>query len=311
MRFILTFIRTWMAFFMDLLLGNAVNPLGARVAPYEMSSDMLDIARIAMDYTGLVWWEGLTEDDVTRVFEDPNDRVMIRYHPDQGVCYVSFKGASIRDFDDIRQSYPMIFGRDVCGAAGCCSVERGLHEAYYSDYVAEFEQAVDDCYNNCSGTGCRIVITGHSQGAAIAPVAAIALERYNPILLTFGQHLTQRGRCGVLDNLETYLRFTVVCDWRGNGRPSYDAITYQGNPFTQRHTGTLILLGPDGAATLARNRGMTLLPIAEPCHSAANFYVPYLRNLEPGVWDGFEAGAMCSRNVECKSMQCNGDQTCA
>lgn len=305
---ILAMLWSYIAFFMNVLFGNTTDPNRELVTPYVMTADMLQIADRAVRYSDLVWTIPSQGDAITQVFEDPFDRVMLRYHADEGVCYAAWKGANIATPLNVLQSWSVL-PANVCGSEGCCLVGRGMHEAYYADYVEEFEDAVDDCYNNCPG-GCKVVLTGHSQGAAIAPVAAVALQRYDPILMTYGQHLTLWGpqRCEVLENMETYLRFTTICDTSGTGSPVYDSISIQGYPWLNHHTGTMIMIGPDGAATVARNRGMIFMPVAEPCHNVDNWYKPYIRDLSPGPFDGFSSGAMCSRDIECQSQSCSNQR---
>lgn len=277
------------------------NPLRAAIPPFQLTETLLQQVTASIALSDFVWQRQAQNDEVTWVFQDMNDRALVQYHA--GTCYAVFKGAWAGNPSDFLQSFPMpaFLAKDVCGAAGCCSVERGMYMAYYSDYVMEFEAAVAECYNWCDG-GCPVVITGHSQGAAIAPVAAIALAAYNPILLTFGQHMTQIGDCGVLENMETYLRFNAMCSVMGG--PSYDTLAAWGNFIRGKHSGTHILLGHGGAATLGYNTDMILFPFQEKCHNIFDPYMESIQRLTPGPMNGFVEGSMCTRHIECQSRRC-------
>lgn len=309
--FLIDFVLGWTAFTFDVIYGSTWDPNANRVAPYTLSAEMITYINKSVNYTWWVWDERLVNDveGNTEVFEDPNDRVVVRY--DDGACYVAFKGNEFGDLDDTFQSWTS-FPRRLCGEAGCCFVNHGVYDAYFSDYVEEFEAAVDRCRAKCVDTGdggCPLIITGHSQGAAIAPVAAIALSKHNPILLTYGQHPAIWFRCGVLDDMETYLRFRSQCEQRGE--PFYDAISYQGIPFLGRQTGTLILISPGGASTVAYNDEVTFFPIAEPCHQVHQWYIDPLAQLQPGPLDGFDDGSLCTRHIECRSRSCENERCVA
>lgn len=292
-------------FLLDLLWsstrsGNAVNPMAAGIPPYNMTETMLQHVGISVLLSDLVWREETKTNELQEVFADFNDRVLVRY--ERGSCYVAFRGAWSGNPTDLLQSVPMPFAQDVCGSEGCCTVERGMYRAYYSRYVDRFEAAVQRCTERCDDGPCELVITGHSQGASIAPVAAIALAEYNPTLLTFGQHMTQVGHCDVLENMDTYLRFNSMCPM--GTRPSYDNLPVWGNLISGRHSGTHILLGAGGAATLGYNNDMALLPFREACHNIYDPYMTSIDKLEPGLMDGFSVGSLCSRDIECQSKKC-------
>ena len=166
-----------------------------------------------------------------------------------------------------------------------------------------------ECHDRCEDGGCDLVITGFSQGGALAATAAIALAEYNPKLIKFAQHPTVWFRCDMLDTMETYLRFTGTCQ-SVFGEPAYDSIAFYGNPFVTRHSGTMIMLGPGGAATVAHNTGKTFLPLNMVCHDMDSPYGAGLDLIEPGPIDGYQDGSMCTTDVECKSRQCL-DRRCA
>lgn len=124
----------------------------------------------------------------------------------------------------------------------------------------------------------------------------------NPKLITFGAQRSVGPNCKVLDAMETNLRFTAQCE-RKNGEPAYDLIAQIGGAAT-RPTGVHILLGKGGAVTLGKNADNWLLPALERCHDQREPYLENIQQLTPGLLDGFRSGAICTRDVECRSKTC-------
>lgn len=284
--------------FVHQLFGNLA---AEYVEPYVLKEDMLLTIKESFSNSELAYWEGLERDEDTKIFEDRLDRAIVRHV--EGACYVAFRGSTEKPLDSF-QSAPSLFPRKVCGGAGCCHVERGVAGAYFSGFVEDFEAAVSDCHKKCED-GCDMVLTGFSQGGAIASVAAVALADYNPVLITFAQHPVAWNRCDVLDTMETYLRFTSTCSVLG--QPAYDSIAYYGNPLVGRDSGTMILVGHGGAATVANNKGRTFFPLSSQCHILQDPYKYAIEKvLAPGPLDGYLDGSMCTSDVECQSNNCAG-----
>lgn len=154
-----------------------------------------------------------------------------------------------------------------------------------------------------------MVLTGHSQGGAIATVAAIALAKYNPMLITFAQPRVHGHNCDVIDNMDTYLGVNAICEVRGG--PVYDSITYMGGSRAKQ-TGTFIVAGAGGAATLGYNTDQWLMPILPgECHNIHDDYETVVRSLKAGAFDGFVEGSLCTRHIKCKSNRCVRDRCVA
>lgn len=293
-------ISTFLSFFLSLFAGPA------NTEPFILKEDVLQHVRGALQHSQLAFWDSLeTRMSDVRVFEDQLDRALVR-HIDN-TCYVSFRGTTGSIFDNL-QSVPRLIPRRACGAAGCCFVERGVHEAYYSGFVNDLEAEVEECTQRCEGDhGCPVVLTGYSQGGAIATVAAIALSKYNPTLITYGQQPAAWFGCSVLDNMETYLRFTSMCP--EDGEPHYDAVTYFGNPLVSRQSGTMVMLGNGAAATIGKNSRQTFLPMSGSCHDLEGEYQRSIDNLDVGPIEGYPLGSMCTSSLECASGRC-GQSKC-
>lgn len=147
----------WLMLLLDVMAKRSVNPLRSQILPYNMSSEELMVTEWAMRFSGWVW--GDVYDDVNTVeLEDEDDKVLIRF--EEGTCYAVFRGAN--ETMDRLQTIPSMIGRQVCGGEGCCVVERGMYNAYYSDFNEEFEDAVRACHQRCD-EGCPVVFSGHSQ----------------------------------------------------------------------------------------------------------------------------------------------------
>ena len=58
--------------------------------------------------------------------------------------------------------------------------------AYDTPYRSDMEKSLRDCAKDCVNKDECVVLTGHSQGGAIAAVAAVHLADLNPYVITFG-----------------------------------------------------------------------------------------------------------------------------
>lgn len=287
-------IGTFINFFLSLFVAT-------NKEPFLLNEDVLQQVRGAFNHSQFAFWDNIeTRMSDIHVFDDGPDLALVRYL--DHTCYVSFRGTTGTILDNL-QSVPGLIPRQACGAAGCCFVERGIHQAYYSSFVSDLEAEVEACTQRCDEDGgCDVVLTGYSQGGTIASVAAIALAQYNPTLITYGQQPVAWFNCRVLDNMETYLRFTSLCP--EGGEPHYDAVTYFGNPIVSRHSGTMVMLGNGAAATIGRNARQNFFPVSGACHDLEGEYQRSIDNLEIGPLDGFPAGSLCTASLECQSGTC-------
>lgn len=135
-----------------------------------------------------------------------------------GYCFVAFRGTSLT-WDDWKQNLE-IGNEDICvdlaGTQKCCTSRKGFYDAYDTVYRAQVEQAVRNCAKTCDDLNECVVITGHSQGGAIAAVAALFLADLNPYIITFGQPATIDSPCDLIPSARMY-RFvnTKVTDTIG------------------------------------------------------------------------------------------------
>jgi predicted lipase len=66
------------------------------------------------------------------------------------------------------------------------------------------EAALRDCAASCKLRDECVVMTGHSQGGAIAAVAALYMPDLNPYVITFGQPPTIDAPCDLITSSRWY-----------------------------------------------------------------------------------------------------------
>jgi len=114
-------------------------------------------------------------------FDDGFDDAAIVAKVDN-VCYGIFRGTvEFNGFDELQNLLPGY--RKVPGTD--CYVRTGFYNGYFTNYRAEFEQAVRECVDSCVSGDCELILSGGSQGASIAVVASLYLfEEYNPTVMS-------------------------------------------------------------------------------------------------------------------------------
>lgn len=132
------------------------------VEPYLLQADTLRWVQLSMELSHSVFRpDDISRDDqeqrlrdtnstnttrtiksMTKIFETVLDRAMVRYEDD--TCYVAFRGTNANPLDSL-QSFPSFAPEDVCGAAGCCGINKGVAMAYYTEYVEKLELEVASC----------------------------------------------------------------------------------------------------------------------------------------------------------------------
>jgi hypothetical protein len=126
------------------------------------------------------------------------------------------------------------------------------------------EKEVRECAKSCTNKDECVVITGHSQGGAIAAVSALYLADLNPYVMTFGQPSTVDAPCGVLTSDRIY-RFV-------NTKTTSVGIAYDPIPMSPGlgadHFGHMIVLGDDPS-------GVAFIGL-----DAQDFLQPFLNGVE-------------------------------
>jgi pimeloyl-ACP methyl ester carboxylesterase len=178
-------------------------------------------------------------------FDDEPDQALTAKTVD-GYCYIAFRGTSLT-FEDWSQNLE-IGSIEVCNTGkshgdkpSCCTSRVGFYGAYNTKYRADVEAYVRDCAKSCPNKDECVILTGHSQGGAIAAVAALVLADLNPTVITFGQPSTVNAPCDLLTSDRIY-RFV-------NTKLSDVGIAYDPVPMAPGlgadHFGNMVILSDD------------------------------------------------------------------
>lgn len=114
--------------------------------------------------------------------DEPDAAIFLQ---EEKYCFGIFRGSTPNIADWIQNLNP--FNGQVCSTKGeCCTTRKGFQDAYdLPDYKEALESNLRGCKANC--TDCEIVLAGHSQGGAIASIAAVAMDDLDPTVIAFGQ----------------------------------------------------------------------------------------------------------------------------
>jgi Lipase (class 3) len=176
-----------------------------------LSKGVMDLTLIAAELSDLAYAVTAPNDTQTMDYtafgyykEEPDQALTAKTK--NGYCFVAFRGTSLT-WDDWKQNLE-IGNQDICvdvaGTEKCCTSRIGFFQAYNTTYRHEVEQAVRDCAKTCVDKDECVVITGHSQGGAIAAVASMYLVDLNPYVITFGQPPTIEAPCDLIPSARMY-----------------------------------------------------------------------------------------------------------
>jgi pimeloyl-ACP methyl ester carboxylesterase len=272
--------------------------------------------------------------DTFGFFSDEPDQALVAKK--LGYCFAAFRGTTLTA-DDWRQNFK-IGTEEVCkGAKGdeqCCSTRAGYFQAYNTPYKNDMEAAIRACAKDCLNPDECVVLTGHSQGGAVAAVAALYLSDLNPYVITFGQPATIDQPCPLITS-ERYYRYVNSKDsvaGRVHG-VSYDPVPFTPGLGTDSF-GHMILLSSDatGVAYIGLDAQDFFHPLdlKAEAHSMkggeADAPPGYLDRIQaimhehsrhkhnqtyPVRTSGYVAGTLCSEGKECESTKCEKDTTFA
>jgi pimeloyl-ACP methyl ester carboxylesterase len=230
-------------------------------------------------------------------------------------------------------------------SSACCSVRRGFYLAYRNGFRRDLEDAVRACAADCTNVNECVVLAGHSQGGAIAAVAALHLADLNPYVVTFGQPPAIDAPCPAVTS-GRWFRFvnsiggagTAVGSDSGTGSTgsggifgsdqgiSYDVVPFLPDLGTAAHFGHLLVLGDDPSAVAYG--GLDAQAALSPRSVAAHGISSDLGNDDaPGYLDriaairahyatrapypvkvsGYGEGSRCTADWECESGACERD----
>jgi hypothetical protein len=142
-------------------------------------------------------------------FEEGIDAILATKHED-GYCLLGFRGTTkfqVLDWLSNLDANPVEYnGGDNNNLDNTTPTGCDLHSGYYESYVnfgfkSEVEEYLEDCTRDCPT--CDVVLTGHSQGGAIAEIAALfSNDRYDgkstpqpPFVISFGAPHALGAKC--------------------------------------------------------------------------------------------------------------------
>lgn len=291
-----------------------------------LSKKIMELTLEAARLSSLAYEEKAPDDTVT------NDYETFGYHdqePDQaltaktkdGHCFVAFRGTSLT-WEDWKQNLE-IGKQEICQTIGksdeeiCCTSRVGFYNAYNTNYRDQVEREVRDCAKFCKNKDDCVIITGHSQGGAIATVAALFLADLNPYVITFGQPATIEAPCDLITSERMY-RFVNTKDTETFGI-AYDPVPMAPG-LGADHFGNMVVLSSDtsGVAFIGLDAQDFLNPFtigveAHNMRNASSEYPGYEDRVKalmaqqkyPIRNNGYVAGSLCSEDKECLSQECD------
>lgn len=295
-----------------------------------LSQSMLLLSRRAAEVSILssVGLPQETGHDYYRSFlSEPDKAVVVGA---DGYCFVGFRETTA-SLADVEQNLGFTFTPACNGTATdptttCCPVRAGYNAAYNAPFRGDLEVALDQClttYATCTDNTTCTVLTGFSQGGAIAAVAALHLAALNPYVISFGQPPTvHRDFCPLIAS-DRWYRYVNTHDGNAGNRIGYDFASMS-TALNARHVGHMILFPADHNSTGYAYLGRDLTDYRiRPSSIAAHFmadsyvasaqyhpgYVDHIRFLlEQGTFPvaltGYVDGSLCTQNRECASGSC-------
>ena len=213
-----------------------------------------------------------------------------------------------------------------CGGCGCCEGRANFVATLYNEFWEEFRETLLSCTQSCSDSTDCVVIGGHSQGGAIATIAA----NLDPWVFTFGQPLAMFKPCPYLKKLRIY-RYINTYYNANIGFLRHDPVAMLpglgSDPF-----GHTIFLGEDSSGVATKPGLDTDYPFDNlydifysnsPVEDAVNAHSmvgsqSYFENLDnlhryrtlfpnssfPISLDGWSSGSPCLFDEQCRSNNC-------
>lgn len=255
-------------------------------------------------------------DSLENFVEEPDQALVAEK---DGYCFLAFRGTTLT-MNDWFQNF-QVGEKKVTSLKGetTCKAREGFQEAYYKPkYTSQVEKAVNNCVQKCDNIDECLVITGHSQGGAIAAVAGIVFSGYDPYVITFGEPPSVDPDCEAISSAKWYRYVNTVSSQIVSGI-AYDPVPFCPGLGTIVY-GNMIILSDDNkdVAFVGLDSTQHFSPLnmaGATAHSMVGDKKSpgYLDRIEtlmdnaksyPIPTDGFRAVQFCTDDIECESKNC-------
>lgn len=236
----------------------------AQAQPIITHDQWLDI-ELAMKGSSLIYFTKPAKETYGDFyfFDGKDDAAFVDKTSKNDTCIVGFRGSGEIAFPGIGLTLSLdgmqninFISKEYCAKNAttdlCCDVHSGFLSAYETSYQQDLEAIIE---NECIAAGRELILTGHSQGAGVAQVAALRYADYNPKLYLFGSPATFKDECLSRVIKNDFIRFLNVESDRRFLYTSidYDAVGIQGSIFRLNglanafglNEGALLVLPPD------------------------------------------------------------------
>ena len=250
--------------------------------------------------------------------EEPDQALVAE--DDAGYCFGVFRGTTPTAVDWGQNIDPR--NEPVCTTkdrSACCTTRQGFYDAYITSYHQKMEKEVRKCASKCDRPNECVVLTGHSQGGAVASIAAVRMADLNPRVITFGEPPALDFPCPPVTSSRWYRYVNTKDSEMGLIGVSYDPVPFVPGMGTQQY-GNFVMLGgdPTGTAFIGLDNNDQFSPLnvagfqAHSMNGTLEFpgYINRIdtlmqsNNTYPIRANGFASPEYCTKNVECESLQC-------
>lgn len=217
----------------------------------------------ALAYDNATTYATGVDENGTTLYEHPDYEFITFYtdEPDQAIvakkdgrCYLSFRGTT-QDISDWFQNIGLgsvdIYKNNDITSGESCNARGGYADFLFSPLIQQGAADLEACASTCTDPDDCVILTGHSQGGAIATLAAILLYSDNPILITYGQPLAVSRGCDLLlsDRIYRYVNSLLLEEEGEEPYIAYDPVPLLPAAGQGRgHYGYYLLLGDDTTA---------------------------------------------------------------
>jgi hypothetical protein len=210
--------------------GGPLNP--------TMNRDIIELSVEAAKLSNLAYQEDPPDDgyeylipykDDDLLNDDPDWAVMAKTK--DGYCVAAFRGTQVNFSENTVADWLSNFDPsedDICnecceGDDCCCAARSGFIGAYFASYEQKLQSDLRNCAADCDKVDGCVVLSGHSQGGAIAQIASIAFADLNPYVITFGSPPAVRSPCSLIQSDRHYRYINTI---REEGRRKHDPIAF-------------------------------------------------------------------------------------